>query len=219
MRCSCSHTDPCPSSLDEIAHLEHVIQLHTTKYSLAIPFAPPPKPTSRAPPPDASTSHANANVLSVLPSAAPSNASYTLPAPPRMPMPLQNRNRPLPIPANNHAAHHGHTHIPSSPTASSIASSTPSSPCKPSSPTKPHEVSPTKYRSILFHMCMSGAQQTKTATSVATPHARSHCEHVSTLRQALHGQCAVTLFCSLLAVSFSEYVWKRDDTDKARAVG
>lgn len=42
--------DPCPSSLDEITHFERVIELHKTKYSLALLFVPPANPTSCAPP-------------------------------------------------------------------------------------------------------------------------------------------------------------------------
>ncbi|KAH0835875.1 hypothetical protein J3R83DRAFT_9751 [Lanmaoa asiatica] len=138
--------DSCPSSLDEIAHLERVIDLHKTKYSRAVPFVPPPKPTSRAALLHTSTRHAGVDVdasvfsnTSLQTRPGPSAGPYTLPAPPRMPMPLQNRNRPPSVPSHFHSAYHGDTHAPSSPTASSIASSTPSSPCKPSSPVKAHE--------------------------------------------------------------------------------
>ena len=135
-------TDPCPSTLDEIAHLERVIELHKTKYSLAVPFVPPPKPIPRIPPPDTSTDP-DASVFSntSLPSRPGPSASYTLPPPPPMPMPLQNRNQPPSVPTHLHSTYKDHTHAPSSPTALSIASSTPSSPCKPSSPVKAHEVS------------------------------------------------------------------------------
>ncbi|KAG8216715.1 hypothetical protein J3R82DRAFT_6926 [Butyriboletus roseoflavus] len=133
--------DPCPSSLDEITHLERVINLHKTKYSLAVPFVLPPKPTWRAPALDTSTSHADANVFSdtLLSSRPGPSTTYTLPAPPCIPVPLQNRNRPPSLPTHVHSTYHGHTHVPSSPSVSSITSSTPSSPCKPSSPVKAHE--------------------------------------------------------------------------------
>ena len=140
VRCSCTATDPCPSSLDEIAHLERVIELHKTKYSLAVPFLPPPKSTSRIPPLDPLTDP-DASVFSNKSALSPSTASYTLPPPP-LPIPLQSRNRPSSVPTHLHSAYHDHTHVPSSPTASSIASSTPSSPCKPTSPVKAHEASP-----------------------------------------------------------------------------
>ncbi|KAF8439038.1 hypothetical protein L210DRAFT_3761225 [Boletus edulis BED1] len=133
--------EPCVSSLDEIAHLERVINLHKTKYSLAIPFVPPPKSTSRILPLDSSASltspDANASVFSNILPPGPSTTSYTLPPPP-MPMPLQNRNRHTTV-THLHSSYRAHTHVPSSPTTSSIASSTPSSPCKPSSPVKSHE--------------------------------------------------------------------------------
>ncbi|KAF8551320.1 hypothetical protein OG21DRAFT_1487110 [Imleria badia] len=130
--------DPCPSSLDEIAHLERVIELHKKKYSLAVPFVPPPKSTSRIPPLDTSTD-ADASVFSNMSPPGPGTVSYTLPPPP-MPVLLQSRNRPPSLPMHLHSAYHDHTHVPSSPTAPSIASSTPSSPCKPTSPVKAHEV-------------------------------------------------------------------------------
>ncbi|KAG9313597.1 hypothetical protein JVU11DRAFT_5927 [Chiua virens] len=135
--------DLCPSSLDEITHLERVINLHKTKYSLAVPFVLPPKHSLSTPsdtPAPQVGADADASVFSntSLPSRPGSDTiQYTLPAP-RMPMPLQDRNRPPPLPAYAHFSYHGHTHVPSSPTASSIVSSTPSSPCKPSSPVKAH---------------------------------------------------------------------------------
>lgn len=45
--------EPCLSSLDEIDHLERVIELHRAKYSVRAPFVIPPPPSeepSLAPP-------------------------------------------------------------------------------------------------------------------------------------------------------------------------
>ena len=215
-RCSCTPTDLCPSSVDEIAHLERVIELHKTKYSLAVPFVPPPKPTPRTPL-DTSTDPDASVFNTSLPSRpGPSTASYVLPPPPPMQMPLRNRNRPPSVPTHLESAYQDHTHVPSSPIASSIASSTPSSPCKPSSPVKAHEVSAHTDPMQFVDMCTfvpPVATQTQTAASLAFTHARSDWEHISNIRQTLHGQCAAA-FSYFLAFSFA---WRGHDTDETRA--
>ncbi|KAF9226007.1 hypothetical protein BS17DRAFT_730241 [Gyrodon lividus] len=125
--------DHCLSSLDEIAHWKRVIELHKTKYSLAIPFV---LPSPQAAPTSASLnassiSQGDAGVFTsraLVPVPTNDKGAYRLPA---ARAPLQNR----PVSASNvpyMSANSGH--VPSSPTNVSIASSTPSIPCKTSSP-------------------------------------------------------------------------------------
>ncbi|KIJ61835.1 hypothetical protein HYDPIDRAFT_42336 [Hydnomerulius pinastri MD-312] len=135
--------DPCPSSLDEMIHWRRVIDLHKTKYSLAIPFViPPPQPTSVSAHETSTTVNGDRSAFtSTAPIAGPgaSNGTYTLPAP-RLPPQNQSTSTskvpPMRTTASSSAYGQGNAHAPSSPTAASIASSTPSSPCKTSSPVK-----------------------------------------------------------------------------------
>ncbi|KIK79323.1 hypothetical protein PAXRUDRAFT_161560 [Paxillus rubicundulus Ve08.2h10] len=87
--------EPCRSSLDEMAHWKRVIELHKTKYSLAIPFAlPSPQAVTTSPPANSSKLQGGAGVLtSKASNSGPSSDSggYRLPV---ACFPLQNRPPP-----------------------------------------------------------------------------------------------------------------------------
>ncbi|KAF8842451.1 hypothetical protein BDN67DRAFT_965786 [Paxillus ammoniavirescens] len=139
--------EPCPSSLDEMAHWRRVIELHKTKYSLAIPFVlpSPQAATTSDPPADSSMLQGDACVfISKASIAGPGsgNGGYKLPA---ARLPLQSR------PVSTSDAPYisvDRGHIPTSPTT---ASSTPSSPCKNSSPVKGPELDEPPLKPKLRH--------------------------------------------------------------------
>ncbi|KAL4067022.1 hypothetical protein V8B97DRAFT_1874377 [Scleroderma yunnanense] len=123
--------EPCLSALDEATHWLRVIELHKSKYSLAVPFVIPPSTSigrfHEVPPAE------DANVFATSGKTLDSLQSYEL-APPRAP-PQKRAYHPSSARITSNIPSGGPSRAPMSP-PSSIVSSTPSSPIKGSSPTK-----------------------------------------------------------------------------------
>ncbi|KAG6332009.1 hypothetical protein ID866_7082 [Astraeus odoratus] len=118
----------CKSALDESTHWLRVVELHKSKYSIALPFVIPP-PTS------AGCEYAtplaeNASVFTTTEAVYEDPVSYKL-APPAPPQQMQAYNSRAQVVQKVSSA--GAARVPWSPTASSVVSSTPSSPVKESS--------------------------------------------------------------------------------------